>query len=85
MKARPFYRWKTFWLGLCYLAFWGWAWWDNTHSRTYFDFRLQKGFDDPVGSLYRSEAQQYREAFFCCLGLWSAWLFWHWKREQKEL
>jgi hypothetical protein len=23
-------------------------------------------------------------SFVCFLGLWSAWLFWHWKREQKK-
>ena len=26
MKPRPFYRWKSFWLGLCVLVFLGWAW-----------------------------------------------------------
>jgi hypothetical protein len=26
MKPRPFYRWKSFWLGLFVLVFLGWAW-----------------------------------------------------------
>ena len=30
MKPRPFYRWKSFWLGLCVLVFLGWAWRDST-------------------------------------------------------
>ena len=29
MKPRPFYRWKSFWLGLFVLVFFGWAWWDS--------------------------------------------------------
>ena len=27
MKARPVYRWKSFWLGVLVMAFLGWAWW----------------------------------------------------------
>jgi hypothetical protein len=29
MTPRPFYRWKSFWLGLFVLVFLGWAWWDS--------------------------------------------------------
>ena len=85
MKPRPFYRWKSFWLGLCVSVALGWAWWDNTHSRTFFDFRLASSFNDPRGSLFISDKEQYRRIFLFFLGLWSAWLFWHWKREQKKL
>lgn len=28
-SPRPFYRWKTFWLGLLTLTFLSWAWWDS--------------------------------------------------------
>lgn len=27
MKQRPFYRWKSFWVGLLVLALAGWTWW----------------------------------------------------------
>ena len=34
MPARPFYRWKSFWLGILVLAFFGGAWWWSlTHYR----------------------------------------------------
>jgi hypothetical protein len=29
MKPRPFYRWKSFWLGILVLGFLGWAWVDS--------------------------------------------------------
>ena len=31
MKPRPFYRRKSFWLGLFVLVFLGWAWWQSFH------------------------------------------------------
>ena len=63
MKPRPFYRWKSFWLGLCVSVALGWAWWDNTPSRTFFDFRLASSFNDPRGSLFISDKEQYRRIF----------------------
>ena len=33
MTPRPFYRWKSFWLGLCVLVFLGWAWRDSLSRR----------------------------------------------------
>lgn len=29
MKARPVWRWKSFWLGVLVLCFLGWAWWEG--------------------------------------------------------
>ena len=41
MKPRPFYRWKSFWLGLCVLVFFGWGWWDSGKNAA--------GFTAPMG------------------------------------
>ena len=124
MKPRPFYRWKSFWLGLCVLVFLAWA---SLDSRQY-----ASGCDMPVagGRFFAIRAQDstwlafgrgqaasrvpfyrapiaprkqvedefaaFREFGFYCIGipdplvffsfagLWLAWLFWHWKREQKK-
>jgi hypothetical protein len=29
MPPRPIYKWKSFWLGILVLLFFGWAWWDG--------------------------------------------------------
>ena len=83
MTPRPIYRWKTFWIGLIYVSLVGWAWWDNTHARRYFDFGLVRQ-SDFVGPFFISERDQYRNAFLCCAGVWSAWLGWHWRWEQRK-
>src|SRR5262245_27413024 len=35
MKPHPFYRWKSFWLGLFVACFLAWAWWDSHKHQTY--------------------------------------------------
>jgi len=133
MKPRPFYRWKSFWLGLCVLVFSGWAWWDCGRNSTFATlqrageyheicrtgrattiiykatgFRLATSADLAPAMKWhgrfkvrRIDIPDFGEAsksltgwsvrvpdvtvFFSFVGLWSAWLFWHWKREQKKL
>ena len=124
MKAtpRPFYRWKSFWLGLFVLVFLGWAWSDSFRNesavwaggagralvfvRGYGVTYVRAGTSTPVWEVggrrgepilaeheFRDEALGFfgaqvgvRDAlvFFPFAALWLAWLFFHWKREQKK-
>ena len=143
MKATPrsFYRWKSFWLGLCVLVFLGWAWLGNVRAENNVGYRWYRGTGELsgwvagscLGSVYVSnysspprgfssrapasgfhwlhealEADEptiyfarqpfgnvreskYRErwvawwlVFLGYTAMWSAWLFLHWKREQKK-
>ena len=129
MKPRPFYRWKSFWLGLCVLVFLGWAWRASFYNSSSIRYaRVGDLFEavhiggqlllmhrsnfhgvrhaewhweqrevtegNSVGGL-RSYWERQRGAarywsvhdwllFFPSLAVWCAWLFWHWKREQKK-
>jgi hypothetical protein len=122
MKPRPFYRWKSFWLGILVLLFLGWAWRDSMRFETLaqvagpigkfevsrlegttFVYERSTGFSESelsrqprlttakvmAGNLSWAGIRCFRvrdvPVFLSFLALWSAWLFWHWKREQKEL
>jgi hypothetical protein len=136
MKPRPFYRWKSFWLGLCVLVFLGWSY-DGVSKRElrtrsfvyWFASRsggvsvgrvnvrhlaklpsrpgLHSGMGPewhfagvrdappyprglaPVFIDRRGDAMTLWLAHWFLILLllvpWSAWLFWHWKREQRKL
>lgn len=130
MTTRPFYRWKSFWLGLLVLVFLGWGWERSTRYRDKVainfenalhtcELRSGSGTTELVWqelpapssgwSLIEVETSPIRrrrwfaeageievgywlglECAYWLLALlflilWSAWLFWHWKREQKKL
>ncbi|MEK7953924.1 hypothetical protein [Luteolibacter soli] len=39
MTPRPFYRWKSFWLGLFGACFLAWAWWDSMQFSSWVSWR----------------------------------------------
>ena len=122
MKPRPFYRWKSLWLGLFVLVFLGWAWVDSYRFETALTMRLGSStlgcfrhtgatymyYGMPAPRLFwhmpvispashlESSLQSFSgpganyakvpdyAVFVSLSALWSAWLFWHWKREQKK-
>ena len=49
MHPRPFYRWKSFWFGVLFLAFLGWSSWDSRRNAT--------TLSDWGWALVRSESQ----------------------------
>jgi len=139
MKPRPFYRWKSFWLGVFVLVFLGWSWarsmkhlegvywarpqfglglshgvcavtvsfadgdpsrWARLAPKTgvqsrrilpdmpikWDDYRAVRGFSAAVNGV-QSSGVKLAHWFLILLFFvpWSAWLFFHWKREQKKL
>jgi hypothetical protein len=127
MTPRPFYRWKSFWLGLCVLVFLGWAWvwsmdealiltpWDESRlSLSTGNGQLDAFVSDAYRALGPARVEHWRTdpdsmhwfpppfqsrtvdhtgqgtsvAYWLVIAMvflvWSAWLFFHWKREQKK-
>jgi hypothetical protein len=126
VKPRPFYRWKSFWLGLCVLVFLGWAWVDSVTRWSEASFRrcdsyvvlassggkiLVFWYEDPNNTgeffvdAYPLDAGPWLPKALTWVDFlkgwemdvahwllvllflvpWCAWLFFHWKREQKKL
>jgi hypothetical protein len=131
IKPSSFYRWKSFWLGLCVLVFLGWACWKSYHisvrmnlplgggksvgralagfrhdgqtvlvkahrnASQLFSFRATPRRGGSRGVMgFRESAEQAGFSWILILdslvlvsfvGLWSAWLFCHWKRDQRKL
>ena len=120
MKPRPFYRWKSFWLGLCVLVFLGWTLFASLNRANLLRWRIPGSLALIVGDtggrayvgwggfIFHHPAAEARADripppityvasgkrrlvlvaywFLILLFLvpWSAWLFFHWKREQKK-
>jgi hypothetical protein len=127
MRPRPFYRWKSFWLGILVLLVLGWAWKRSCEYLDYYRISLGPGLvvlagqgasdlavgwhSSPLeeGSYFiHHEADPSEPCFASAISWgsdspggahvalahwflivvflvpWSAWLFYHWKREQKK-
>jgi hypothetical protein len=55
MTPRPFYRWKSFWLGLCVLLFLGWAWAETVNQASGITWVQQRGH-------YGFQIMQFRDS-----------------------